>query len=196
VAERGGFNAQEERLGDVRLYRVPISVTVAAKSQKQIALLRQPAVRVESILRLRPHQGPIDAPLERLLVTRNTPAQGLGLALPAGKVALFGQRQGRRILLGEGRIDDHAVGEKVEIPVATATGVRALQRQTERSPGRAALELTLTNDLPVAQMVEVELPLQARTTGAALVNRDGWKLWRVRVPANGRATLAYELVGG
>jgi hypothetical protein len=195
AAERGGFDAQEERLGDVRLYRVPISVTVAAKSQKQIALLRQPAVRIESILRLRPHQGALDTSLERVLITRNTPAQGLGLAIPAGTVALFGQRQGRRILLGEGRIDDHTLGEKVEIPVETATGVRALQTVVERSTGRAALALTLTNDLATAQTVEVELPLNARAGGANLVARDGWKLWRVKVPANGAAKLNYELVG-
>jgi hypothetical protein len=195
MAERGGYDAEEERLGDVRLYRVPVSVTVAAKSQKQIALLRQPAVRIESILRLRPHQGPIDQPLERVLITRNTPAQGLGLAIPAGKVALFGRREGRRILLGEGRIDDHTIGEKVEIPVATATGVRAVQRVTERSVGRAALQLVLSNDLSSAQTVEVELPLQARSGSARLPTRDGWKLWRVTVPANGRAELDYELAG-
>jgi hypothetical protein len=195
MAERGGFTAAEERLGEVRLYRVPISVTVAAKSQKQIALLRQPAVRIESILRLRPHQGPIDGPLERVLITRNTPGQGLGLAIPAGKLALFGQRGGRRILLGEGRIDDHTVGEKVEIPVATATGVRAVQRVTERSAGRAALNLVLSNDLPAPQTVEIELPLQARSSDARLQARNGWKLWRAIVPANGRAELNYELAG-
>ena len=195
MPERGGdVMAEEERLGEVRLYRVPIAVTVAARSQKQIALLRQPAVKIQSILRLRPHQGPIDAPLERVLVTRNTSAQGLGLALPAGKVALFGRRQGRRVLLGEGRMDDHTVGEKVEIPVATATGVRALQRTVERSVGRAGLHLTLTNDLSTPQVVEVELPLNARANGANLSRRDGWKLWRVRVPANGSAVLRYDLV--
>ncbi len=194
MAERGGFDAVEERLGDVRLYRLPITVTVAGKSQKQVALLRQPSVKIESILRLRPHQGPLDAPLERVLVTRNTSAQGLGLALPAGKVALFGQREGRRILLGESRIDDHTVGEKVEIPVATATGVRALQRMVERSVGRASLHLALTNDLATPQVVEVELPLAARTREARLVKRDGWQLWRVTVPANGQAELSYELV--
>jgi hypothetical protein len=193
--ERGGdVMAEQERLGEVRLYRIPIEVTVSAKSQKQVALLRQPSVKVESILRLRPHQGPMDAPLERVLVTRNTSAQGLGLALPAGKVALFGQREGRRILLGEGRIDDHTVGEKVEIPVATATGVRALQKMVDRSVGRASLHLTLTNDLATPQVVEVELPLNARASGASLLRRDGWKLWRVKVPANGSAALGYELV--
>ncbi len=190
MAERGGFKASEERLGDVRLYRVPISVTVAARSQKQIALLRQPTVRVATILRLRPGAYDFELPLERVLVTRNRTNEGLGLALPAGKVALFGRRGGRRILLGEGRIDDYAVGEKVEIPVATATGVRARQIVV-RAVDRGEYQLTLSNDLSRPQLVEIELPLGARARGAQLIKRDGWMLWRVTVPANGTAQLTY-----
>ncbi|MBA3511965.1 MAG: hypothetical protein H0T81_08700 [Sphingomonas sp.] len=192
--ERGGDEvmAQEERLGDVRLYRVPIRVTVAARSQKQIALLRRPSVKFDSVLRLRPHLGSYEAPLERVLVTRNRPAEGLGLPLPAGKLALFGTRQGRRVLLGEGRIDDHTIGEKVEIRVATATGVRASQvHERER---RAEYRLTLTNDSTQPQMVEIELPLEARAIdGGRLEKRDGWMLWRMRVPANGTAQLRYRV---
>jgi hypothetical protein len=185
--------AQQERLGDVRLYRVPITVTVAARSQKQIALLREPAVRVENIVRLRPTIGPIDDPLERVLVTRNRATEGLGLPLPAGKVAVFGKRQGRRILLGEGRIDDYAVGEKVVIPVASTPAVRARQIVEERE-GHGPFLLTLTNDLPVAQTAEIELPLEARPQGGIrLVKRDGWLLWRVTVPANGSVQLRYTM---
>lgn len=189
-----GDVAQEERLGDVRLYRVPITVTVAARSQKQVALLRQPSVRVTSLLRLRPEAGAFDRPLDRVLVTRNRAAEGLGLALPAGKLTLFGQRGGRRILLGEGRVGDFAVGEKVEIPVASSTGVLARQVE-ERTNGRVTgYRLTLTNDLSSAQAVEIELPLTAkRVDGAALPARDGWRLWRVTVPANGRAELRYAV---
>ncbi|MBA2467175.1 MAG: hypothetical protein H0V46_06175 [Sphingomonas sp.] len=195
--ERGGDEmAQEERLGDVRLYRVPISVTVAARSQKQIALLRQPSVKFDSLLRLRVHQGPLEAPLERVLVTRNRRAEGLGLALPAGKLALFGMRQGRRVLLGEGRIDDHTIGEKVEIRVATASGVRASQIHERRDGdgGSGAFVLTLTNDMAQAQAVEIELPLEARA-GSRLAKRDGYMIWRVRVPANGRSVLRYTIAG-
>ncbi|MCL6730819.1 DUF4139 domain-containing protein [Sphingomonas hankyongi] len=194
--ERGGGDvmAQEEQLGDVRLYRIPIEVTVAAKSQKQIALLRQPAVKVESILRLRPHQSG-SPQVERVLVTRNRVAEGLGLALPAGKVALFGRTDGRRILLGEGRIDDYTVGEKVEIPVTTSTGVLADLRQVGLGESYH-LELKLTNDLPRSQLVEVEFPLGARSmTGPKLAARDGWKLWRAIVPANGIAELHYTIGG-
>jgi hypothetical protein len=191
--ERGGdVIAQEERLGDVRLYRIPISVTVAARSQKQVALLRQPAVKVESLLKLRVAGGEFDQPLERVLVTRNRPADGLGLPLPAGKIALFGTRQGRRVLLGEGSIDDHTIGEKVEIRAATATGAWARQTVYASADGGGFL-LTVTNDLPSPQTVEIELPLEARAlSGGKLVKRDGWMLWRVRVPANGTAELRYR----
>jgi hypothetical protein len=191
--ERGGdVIAQEERLGDVRLYRIPISVTVAARSQKQVALLRQPAVKVESLLKLRVAGGEFDQPLERVLVTRNRPAEGLGLPLPAGKIALFGTRQGRRVLLGEGSIDDHTIGEKVEIRAATATGAWARQAVYASADGGGFL-LTVTNDLPSPQTVEIELPLEARAlSGGKLVKRDGWMLWRVRVPANGTAELRYR----
>ena len=192
MPERGGYEAEQERLGDVRLYRVPIAVTVAGKSQKQVALLRQPAVKIESLYRWRSTTGPSDGPVERLLVTRNRASEGLGLPLPAGKVALFGQRQGRRILLGEGRIDDHTIGEKVEIPVATATGVRVRHAPFASADG-GGLQLVLTNDFPEAQMVEVELPLGARAVGGdRLVKRDGWMLWRVSVPANGSVELRYR----
>jgi len=192
MPERGGFEAVEERLGDVRLYRVPITVTVAGKSQKQVALLRQPSVKIESILRLRPQQGTFDAALQRVLVTRNRTTEGLGLPLPAGKVALFGRRGDRRVLIGEGRIDDYTVGEKVEIPVATAAGVLARQTAVAKDDGGGQL-LTLTNDLSRPQIVEVELPLTAKARGARLVKRDGWLLWRVTVPANGTAQLRYRV---
>ena len=194
-AERGGdVMAQQERLGDVRLYRVPISVTVAARSQKQIALLRQPAVKVESLLRLRVPAGQeFDGPLERLLVTRNRTAEGLGLALPAGKLVLFGTQAGRRILIGEGRIDDHTVGEKVEIRVATATGVRAVHRAHWGPDGQGGYLVELSNDLSRPQTVEIELAPSSRVmSGGTLVKRDNYQLWRVRLPANGRRTLRYR----
>ena len=189
-----GYMAQEERLGDVRLYRVPIEVTVAAKSQKQIALLRQPAVKVENIVRLRPTIGPINVPLERVLVTRNLAADGLGLPLPAGKVRLFARDEGHRILVGEGAIDDYAVGEKVEISLGTTPGVRA-NAEVEGDPTHGPFRLTITNDLATKQVAEIELPPAIKPLGARLPKRDGVQLWRVTVPANGTAELRYTFAG-
>ncbi len=193
MAERGGESdmmAQEEKLGDVRLYRIPEQVTVAARSQKQVMLLKRPAVAVESIYRLQPPPSEFDSALERVLVTRNDPAKGLGLPLPAGGVALFGRQEGRRILIGEGRVNDHAIGEKVEIRMDEAPGIRA--RGIVLSRGKPAeFAITVTNDASEARNVEIRLPLDAR--GAKLVKYEGSMLWRARVPANGTAELRYTL---
>jgi hypothetical protein len=192
MAERGGGDmmAEQEKLGDVKLYRIPEQVTVAAQSQKQVMLLKRPAVAVETVYRLQPSPSEFESALERVLVTRNDPAKGLGLPLPAGGVALFGRQQGRRILIGEGRVDDHAVGEKVEIPMDEAPGIRA--RGTVIGGGKnAEFVVTITNDAPEARNVEIRLPRDAR--GAKLVKYDGSMLWRARVPANGTAELRYRL---
>ena len=184
------MKAIEERLGDVRLYRIPETVTVAGRSQKQVAMIKQPTVKVQSIVRLRPNSGTFSALLERVLVTRNRPTEGLGLPLPAGKLALFGRREGRRILVGEGQIDDHTVGEKVEIPVGTANGVFAEQIQSEDDSD--VYVLTLTSDLPRPQVAEIEFPLEVKGIGTKLVKREGWMLWRVTIPANGKVRLRYR----
>jgi hypothetical protein len=185
--------ASEERLGDVRLYRVPIAVTVASHSQKQIALLERPAVKVESILRLRPVAAAFDLPLERVLRTRNDTSDGLSLALPAGKLELFRDEDGRRLLVGEGRMDDHTVGEKVEIVVGSSTGIRA--RQTVLPVRDTTMfRLVVSNDTRTNRAVEIELPIHATAVkGGKLASSDGWSVWRVRVPANGTRTLVYKL---
>jgi hypothetical protein len=200
AAERGDddggvvMKALEERLGDVRLYRIPETVTVAAKSQKQVAMISQPSVKVENIVRLRTEIDTSEAePMERVLIVRNLAANGLGLPLPAGKLALFGRRNGHRVLIGEGKLDDRTIGEKVEIPVGTVIGVFASQEQLwDRSPDFA--RLTLTNDQPRPQVAEVELPLGYRGVSAKLVKRDGWMVWRVTIPANGSAKLTYRVI--
>jgi hypothetical protein len=140
---------------------------------------------------MRPTTGAFDVGLSRLLITRNVAAEGLGLALPAGKVTVFGRAHGRRVLIGEGRIDDYTIGEKVEIPVTTSPAVRGQQRPVPIAEG-GGYQLTLSNSLSIPQTVEIELPLEAKSN-TRLVKREGWMLWRVVVPANGRAELRYRL---
>ena len=191
--ERGGGDdmiAQEEKLGDVRLYRIPETVTVAAQSQKQVMLLKRPAVAVESVYRLQPSPSEFEAPFERVLITRNDLVKGLGLPLPAGGVALFGRQEGRRVLIGEGRIDDHTIGEKVEIALGEAPGIRARGAVLGAARDRQFV-ITVTNDAPEARAVEIRLPPDTR--GPKLIKRDGSTMWVTRVPANGTAELRYRL---
>ena len=123
------MKAREEALGDVKLYRVPEAVTVAAQSLKQVAFLDRP--RVDGTLFHRGACGPESdgrsdgpfSPVALWLRTRNDAAHGLGLALPSGKVAVFEPTSAGEMLLGEQSIRDYASGEKVELALANAGNV-------------------------------------------------------------------------
>ena len=188
--------ATQEALGDVKLYRVPENVTIAAKSQKQVALLHQSSVKVASIYRLRlAATGAANMLADHMLVTRNRPAEGLGLPLPSGRLVVFAPRGDRTILIGEGDVDDRAVGEEVEFRIGSAPGVRAVQREVVRTRQVVDVELVVTNDLPRAVRVEAELggdgtKLSSKTR---LDRRNGRPSWVVTIPANGRATLRYRV---
>ena len=203
MAERGGEDivvtgsrvmmAERERLGDLQLYRIPEPVTVAANSQKQVALLEQPAVKVRRVYRQRLYvgDGAFDQPAEIILISRNRQAEGLGLPLPAGGVAVFSDHGGRPILVGEGTIDDHAVGEEVEFRLASATGVRG----KITSDGEKSYVLRVTNDRPVPVSYEADLiaPEKGFRPQSRLERRNGRPLWRVTIPANGSAELRYRI---
>ncbi|MDQ4088196.1 MAG: hypothetical protein M3177_09360, partial [Pseudomonadota bacterium] len=72
--------AEQEDLGDVKLYRIPEPVTVAANSQKQVAFLQRDDVHVRTVYRqvIEPDVVGDAQPAWRLLVTRNRSAEGLG----------------------------------------------------------------------------------------------------------------------
>jgi hypothetical protein len=189
--------ALQEELGDLKLYRIPEPVTVAAKSQKQVAMLEKANVRIDTIYRrrffLQPH-GPFGA--ARVLTTRNHAREGLGLPLPAGRIVVFASGYERPVLIGEGYIDDSAVGEDVEVEIAEASGVMAQQRRLSAEDGTpvSEWEILVTNDrsVPVtfeAEIGDAETRIVSRTR---LTSREGMTLWTARVPANGTARLRYR----
>lgn len=189
--------AVQEELGDLKLYRVPDPVTVAAKSQKQVAMLDQPTVKVDVIYRLYVEALVPGQPngVERVLVTKNRKAEGLGLPLPAGRLVLFGSGRQRPILLGEGFVGDKAIGEDVEIVIGPATGISANAVVLEGTSGNAGtVEIVVSNDRNIPVKFEAEFNDQeARISSATkLGKRDGRSLWSVTVPANGLATLRYR----
>jgi hypothetical protein len=192
--------AQQEELGDLKLYRIPEPVTVAANAQKQVALLARQRVPVEIAYRLRVDaQDPGDlVQATRFLVTRNREKENLGLPLPSGAVALFADHGGRRILIGQGRLDDRAVGDDVEIGFAPSASVQARIEQVTAAPDDhwTDYRMVVTNDQNRPVRFEAEF---ARSDGTRLVprtrlgERDGMALWAVNVPAGGTATLRYRV---
>ncbi len=187
--------AQQEELGDLKLYRIPEPVTVAARSQKQVALLAREGVKVETIYRVEAY-GSQALAVTRLLSLRNTREEGLGLPLPAGRLVLFGTGRARPMLLGRGFVDDRAVGEKVEIPVGAGSSVTARLVKLPAGAGEEAeWELDVGNAQPAPIRFEAYLMVGATGLGSPteIGRRDGRPLWTVTIPANSRATLRYRM---
>jgi hypothetical protein len=192
--------ATQENLGDLKLYRIIEPVTVAAHSQKQVAFLIQPNVQIRTVYRSRiePNRES-DEPEEatRLLLTRNRTEEGLGLPLPGGGVQLFTEGAGRPILLGEGSVEDRAVGEDVEIGVGQAPGVTTQVTEARHSGRRHDYLLTVANDGSESVPFEAEFNLNDEIRfqpRVRLATARGRPMWAVTVPANGTATLRYRVI--
>jgi hypothetical protein len=188
--------AELENLGDLKLYRIPEPVTLAARSQKQVAFMNRQQVRIrfayrqrfEPYLAFMPQQ---QAPV-RFMLTRNREAEGLGEPLPAGRLVLFGQGPGRPIVLGAGALADRAVGEDVEVPLGPSPGVLTAFRILSRRNDIGQFELVVSNDRPQPVAFEGELYFSNVRANARLGRRNGYPLWNVTVPANGRAVLCFR----
>lgn len=191
------ISAEQFELGDLKLYRIPEPVTVAANSQKQVALLRRDAVPVRHVYRaafdvMDGFVEEQEVPRHFLLAT-NKAANGLGLALPSGGVSLFTKRGDRPILLGEGVFPQKAVGEEVEIDFGAAPMLSSRFRFICKAGGRADYELMLFNSSPAPVDFEAEL-LFNEISAKVKLPKGYMPVWKTTVPANGTRTLRFNAV--
>lgn len=188
--------AEQENLGDLKLYRIPTPVSVASNSQKQVAMIEQPRAKVETLYRWRATFGTEETepqPADQILKMENRKRDGLGLPLPAGTFTLYTMRGDQPFVLGEGEMTDRAVHETVEVTLRETPGVRVTQRGVDGLAGDKGSELVATNDLPYAVKFEARFN---EYRGAQLIRssekvdrREGAWWWTTIVPANGRRTL-------
>jgi hypothetical protein len=186
---KAAMTVKQEELGDLKLYRVPEPVTVAAKAQKQVALLDKANVPVAIVYRADIYgDGP--ANVRMTLRSKNRVADGLGLPLPAGQVALYQQGRDRPMLVGEGSVGDKAIGEDVEIDFAIATNVTAADGN-DFLRRRRSLTVTNANARPI--QFEAKFAYDKMSDFSQKVRRkDGAWVWEVTVPANGSVELGYR----
>ncbi len=188
--------AQREDLGDLKLYRIPMPVTVAARAQKQVAFLIKPTVKGTLLYRARYAYG-LDT-VEQLFRVKNTKANGLGEALPAGKVALFQQASQTRMLLGEASLADKAVDEDVDLVFGSGSNVTTeFVDGTSKGKNWQSKRLTISNANPSPVRFEAEFPAaDAGTTfgqfNGRMAPKPGKLVWAVTVPANGTVTLNWR----
>ena len=127
--------AKEEQLGDLKLYRVPRPVTVAARSLKQVAFLDRPEVEARFVYVVRcdlfdrydeDFDFATDEPVEDtriLLVTKNEEARGLGMALPLGDMLAYERTSGGLRLAATASLRDTATRQDVELEFGASTQV-------------------------------------------------------------------------
>jgi len=174
-----------EDLGDLKFYRIPFRVDVAAKGQKQVALLAKDRVVVEQLYAGTLYANGSPQPLTMRLRVQNRESDGLGLALPAGMAAVFETVGGQRLLVGEAPIGDKAKGERVDYDIgqSPAAQFRAVM-QNDPDPDYRLWQVTLTNARPFDAEVEILIPFALDPAPEGWERRGSSWVWRARVPAN------------
>lgn len=197
--------AVEEELGDLKLYRVPERMTVAAKGLKQVAFLQRDEVEGEML-----YTGscsawddatyPVAAGIK--LTTVNDKKHGLGAALPMGGITIFEPSSTGDLLIGEENLRDYAVGQDVEIYLGESTQTFfACKRLTGSPPDEnprqwAQMQSTVTN----ANAVPVKMRLDLGGSGEwevrrmrGMIIKDGQHALEVTIPANTSRVLKWQV---
>jgi hypothetical protein len=189
--------ARLEALGDLKLYRIPVPVTVAARSQKQVAFLADRQVRGTLVTRARLEWGSVDR-AEWLFRFRNTKGGDLGEALPAGAVTVYQAGARGRALIGETYLGNKTVDEEVELPFATAQGVTITP--VPEADGKARKTIVVRNANPFAVRFEAEFdPGRLRVeTGrpGEIVAKPGKQVWQATLQPNSETRLTYVALAG
>lgn len=185
--------AKQEDLGDLKLYRVPIPVTVAAQGQKQVAMIDKPAAKFDRI-----YVGKVDdgdkkpRPMTLKLRTKNVKENGLGLPLPAGNVSLFEPVDGEPLLAADSDVSDRAIGEKFEIPVGESPDVQWTLTKLVEKNSRQSWRVEISNAKPVPVKAEILIPYDLAKKPRGIEREEGGWALKADVPANGRKVMTYE----
>jgi len=196
IVVTGNRIASQEELGDLKLYRLPQPVTVAARSQKQAAFLRKQRVKGAMIYRVDFDNGDSDDDVTRLYRLQNRKADGLGEPLPAGQVALFQTGRFGRQLVGESSAGDKAVDEEVEWELGEASNVTAeSEEQDDEGPNWERQRLTVRNANPFPIRFEARFrngeDNRYDKFSDRLADVKGRKVWALTIPANATRVLDF-----
>ena len=185
--------AVSEGLGDLKLYRIPVPVTVAARSQKQVAFLNKPEIKGMLVARAIVMGGAPGGP-ELLFRFTNRKESGLGEPFPAGKAVFYQESRFGRQLVGQSSVTDKAVGEEVELTLAAAKNV-TLQTAEENMGKATRHRVTLRNANPFPVAFELEFRAQPYVKlgelPKSLKAKPGKQVWQITLPPGSTRTVAY-----
>lgn len=199
--------ADEEDLGDLKLFRVPDRVDVSAKGMKQVAFLNKDTVKARYLYLAQCDADDVidpelddPTPANLLLVTKNEDKQGLGIALPQGALTVYEPTARGPQVAAQTTLRDYARGQDVELGLATSAQVFSHCGNYTRD-GRASdlskwapMRAVLTNANPHPVRVRLQLgwagDYEIRFPRHKVELKNGWQTVEVTVPAN--ATTSFD----
>ncbi len=208
---------QQESLFEYHLYTLQRPTTLAENQTKQVALMSASRVPVKKEFLLEGanyyysgQHGELGQKIKvGVFVEFDNTGEGLGIPLPRGVVRVYKRdTQGNAQFVGEDRIDHTPKSETVRLKLGEAFDVTADRKQTDfkklAGTGRynyvfeSAYEIVLKNAKPEAVTVTVREPMPGDWTMVSESQphakaASGTAEWKVRVPAEGKATLAYRV---
>jgi hypothetical protein len=189
--------AEQEDLGDLKLYRVPEPVTVNAKGQKQVAMIVRPGAAFDRVYTANVDNRYDDEgqsqPMTILFRGENRKEKGLGLPMPSGQVMVFEDSDYGPLLAGQSTLNDRAVGDEIEMAIGQSSDVRFAVTRLSESGNKQRFRVDITNARNEAVNVEIEIPYELRGKPKQIAKVDGVPTWKTVVAANGEAKLTYEL---
>ncbi len=202
--------AEEENLGDLKLFRVPDRVNVSAKGLKQVAFLNKEEDKARFLYTASCDPwswiGEFGEPesAEMLLVTKNEEKKGLGIALPQGALNLFEPTSRGTQLAATTELRDYARGQDVELEIGNSAQVFATcARLGEDDEGRleggkwTKMRANLTNANPHPITMRLELGWSGdwniRFPRNKVQVKNGFKTVEVTIPANSEREFVWRL---
>ena len=203
--------AEEEDLGDLKLFRVPDRVDVSAKGQKQVAFINEDDVtaRYRYITGCQPNDpdeaGEDMEPAGMLLVTKNEEEKGLGIALPQGSMTIYEPTSIGLQLAGKTNLRDFARGQDVELELGQSAQVHAhcsalaeknYQRNIEKDKW-VNMFAVLSNANPHPIKVRVQLGWSSqwdvRFPRQDVVVKNGYKTVELTIPPNTQEDFRWKI---
>ena len=215
VADAGEM--QQESLFEYHLYTLPRPTTLAENQTKQVALMSASRVPVKKEFLLEGanyyyagQHGELGRKIRvGVFVEFDNRGEGPGVPLPRGIVRVYKKDGGGSAqFVGEDRIDHTPKNETVRLKLGDAFDLTADKRQTDfqklAGTGRynyvfeSAYEMVLKNAKAEAVTVTVREPMPGDWTMVSESQphakaASGTAEWKVRVPAEGKATLVWRV---
>ncbi|MBV7260370.1 DUF4139 domain-containing protein [Erythrobacter crassostreae] len=206
------MSAQEEQLGDLKLYRVPKRVTVSAKGLKQVAFLNKQQVKARLLYLTecspyywRDPEGEF-APAGMLLVTKNTDKNGLGVALPQGAMTLYEPGGFGIQMVAQTDLRDYARGQDIELelPNSNQVNVSCGRIKEDAEPdenGRkwvkmqAELRNANPHDVTIRLLLGESGEWSIRPRGTKTRVKNGYEIVEIKIAANSTRDFRWKIRG-